>query len=333
MVVLYHYTTIFEREYGHPQPFPFHLDLGYYGVHLFFLISGFVIYMTLERTTNTRDFIISRATRLYPAYWAALALTFTVVALAGLPGREGTSLDALLNVSMLHQYVGARSVDGVYWTLTIELAFYAWMLAFWRIGLLSQPLRMLLVWLGINSLVVALAATFQIATPSAVSSALLIGYGNLFFAGIGFYLWKEHRSPASLLLITSSLVFEALLRPDSIATNIAIYALFALAISGRLRLLATRPLLYLGAISYPLYLVHQYIGYVIIRQLYASNISHPILILGIPIAIALLLAVFIHHFVEEPALHTLRQRFLRRTHPPSHVDEPSEETATLPLAS
>lgn len=331
MVVLFHYTTAFDDLYGHPTPLPFNFDIGYYGVHLFFLVSGFVIYMTLERTSDARRFVISRATRLFPAYWTAILITFAVVTLVGLPGSERTVWEALANLTMLQEYAGIRHIDGVYWTLSVELAFYAWMFIAFRAGLLRQPVRTLLIWLTVNILAIGTAVSLEVPLPQAVRILLLTEYGNLFFAGIGFYLWRQHHSPTAVVLIALTLILEATLRPDAIVINLAINALFALATTRRFPLLATRPLLYLGAISYPLYLVHQYIGYVIIRQLYAWNLGHPLIILSVPITLALLLAALIHHTIETPALR-LRAHLLTR---PTPIDEPTalDEPTTLARAS
>ncbi len=78
-VVAFHYTTFYQQEQGHLQPLGFGFPAGNYGVHLFFLISGFVIFMSLERTRSAMDFAVSRFSRLFPAYWAAMAITAAVV--------------------------------------------------------------------------------------------------------------------------------------------------------------------------------------------------------------------------------------------------------------
>lgn len=51
------------------------MSYGFYGVHLFFVVSGFVILTSLERS-GPRKFIISRFVRLYPVYWLVCGLTF-----------------------------------------------------------------------------------------------------------------------------------------------------------------------------------------------------------------------------------------------------------------
>jgi peptidoglycan/LPS O-acetylase OafA/YrhL len=58
MVVLYHYTTKYQELYGHTGATLIDLRAGRNGVQLFFAISGFVIFMTLERTKKPLDFIV-----------------------------------------------------------------------------------------------------------------------------------------------------------------------------------------------------------------------------------------------------------------------------------
>src|SRR5436305_3617009 len=54
-----------------------YFSAGQFGVTLFFLVSGFVIPMTLERG-SPRSFWIKRVCRLYPLYWASLALALAL---------------------------------------------------------------------------------------------------------------------------------------------------------------------------------------------------------------------------------------------------------------
>ena len=74
-VVLYHYTFGYTQVVGKHMP---GLDLiatdGHFGVYLFFIISGFVIFMTLERSAKAIDFSVSRFARLWPPYLACAAL-------------------------------------------------------------------------------------------------------------------------------------------------------------------------------------------------------------------------------------------------------------------
>ena len=54
---------------------------------------------------------------------------------------------------------------------------------------------------------------------------------------------------------------------------------------------------WLAAISYPLYLIHEMVGFTVIRQMRAHGLTHPTTIL-IPIAIVLAIAALVHYRVE-----------------------------------
>ncbi len=118
------------------------LQLGQLGVMLFFLCSGFIIPASLERGTSAsgrtaavRRFWRSRFFRLYPLYWVSLigALLLTV---SGTPtsGAPMGPLDWLVNATMLQGLAGAPHALGLYWTLTLELVFYAAMSALLLLG-------------------------------------------------------------------------------------------------------------------------------------------------------------------------------------------------------
>ena len=133
-VVLFHYTTRYDQLFGHAQAPLVAFPQGWLGVNLFFMISGFVIFMTLARTARPMDFVVSRFSRLYPAYWGAIVLTFALTHAIGLPGKT-VGWDVLaVNVTMVQGFFGVPHVDGVYWTLEVELLFYAWALLSFRLG-------------------------------------------------------------------------------------------------------------------------------------------------------------------------------------------------------
>jgi peptidoglycan/LPS O-acetylase OafA/YrhL len=126
------------------------IDLGKYGVLLFFLVSGYVIPMSLERHGSLRRFWIGRLCRIYPAYLAAIAL-FAVVCAAGWlrwpqSVRAETVTGVLAHATMLPELLGQRGALRVFWTLSYEMTFYlivsglfAWRLhrlsAWWAAGL------------------------------------------------------------------------------------------------------------------------------------------------------------------------------------------------------
>jgi peptidoglycan/LPS O-acetylase OafA/YrhL len=92
-----------------------HFDFGKYGVLLFFLVSGYVIPMSLERHGSLRRFWIGRLFRIYPAYLVTIAV---VVAIGGWRGG------LLAHASMLVDPLGQRGAVRVFWTLSYEMVFY-----------------------------------------------------------------------------------------------------------------------------------------------------------------------------------------------------------------
>src|SRR3954454_4749196 len=105
-----------------------HIDLGKYGVLLFFLVSGYVIPMSLERHGSLRRFWIGRLCRIYPAYLAAIALVLLLSAAGWLAWtsslRHQTAAIALAHVTMMSDLVGVRGAVRVFWTLSYEMTFY-----------------------------------------------------------------------------------------------------------------------------------------------------------------------------------------------------------------
>lgn len=126
------------------------IDLGKYGVLLFFLVSGYVIPMSLERHGSLRRFWIGRLGRIYPAYLGAIALV-GVLALAGWGSWQQSfgsqTVSAVLgHATMMTELLGLHGAVRVFWTLSYEMTFYlivsglfAWRLhrhsAWWAAGL------------------------------------------------------------------------------------------------------------------------------------------------------------------------------------------------------
>jgi peptidoglycan/LPS O-acetylase OafA/YrhL len=126
-VVAFHLSPVVLGHHLHLAVYR-HLDLGKYGVLLFFLVSGYVIPMSLERHGSLRRFWIGRLFRVYPAYLATIAV-MGVLILAGATTLHG-SLRAdpvsgvLAHATMLPDLLGLRGVVRVFWTLSYEMTFY-----------------------------------------------------------------------------------------------------------------------------------------------------------------------------------------------------------------
>jgi peptidoglycan/LPS O-acetylase OafA/YrhL len=113
------------------------LNLGQYGVFVFFLVSGYIVPASLERKGSIRGFWISRAFRLYPMFLVALVLS----AVAYETGHGSIAdagkhpLTAILGwLFMLQNLVAGLNVPVVVWTLSYEMVFYLLLAALFSWG-------------------------------------------------------------------------------------------------------------------------------------------------------------------------------------------------------
>lgn len=315
-VVIYHFTTRYQALYGFDIEPLLSFPLGKYGVQLFFVVSGFVIFLTLNACKHPFDFVVSRFARLYPVYWVAVLLTFSCVSYFGLSGRELSVKHGLINLSMLQGYLGIPDVDGVYWTLKWELAFYFWMLLVFTLGLQRHILKVCAAWLILQCLSGVMDLNFGHTIPAKLKIVMLITYCNLFVAGIVFYRIRNQSSSAWDWLILLGGVFNQWLLHDWIeaCVTLGIFSVFYLFCIGKIGFVATRPLVYLGTISYSLYLIHEYIGWITIRELQAMGLNINVVIL-IALTQSLLLASALTYGVERPGMAWIRKKYKMSVRP------------------
>jgi peptidoglycan/LPS O-acetylase OafA/YrhL len=320
-VVLYHYTGgnggAFKDETARDlfTPVSKITQFGYLGVELFFLISGFVILMSVWGR-GLADFAVSRITRLYPAYWFSVALIGAIYLTTGL-GR-GRPEDLIPNLTMFQRGMGVTDVSGVFWTLWVEMHFYALIALLVVAGTTYRNcLAFMATW--------SVLAIFADETGNETLKNLLIpSYAPYFVAGMAFYL--IHRFGSNLLLwgiaafswavSIRHAVPAATGKPYHIAPAdawpaapvivTATYAVMALVAIGALRRLRWRFFATLGALTYPTYLIHYELGPLIGHAIYPDIPRWPAT--AVIVAAVLAAAYLIHRFVERPAAAWLKPR-------------------------
>jgi peptidoglycan/LPS O-acetylase OafA/YrhL len=281
---------------------------GFLGVNLFFIISGFVILMTAQHGC-LRRFLVSRVTRLYPAFWACCTLTAVVVGLADDPRFIVDFSQWLINMTMMSGFVGVSSVDGVYWSLFVELKFYLLVLVLIYFGQIGHVEKYLWLWLA--------AALLLWLRPLPFFYTLLIPqYAPYFIAGSAFYLvFREGWSASKLLLVILSYASSVLMVHDEWTRTQAYYAgvsfdfniiagavtsffiIFLLLATGKTRRFSHPAFVYFGALTYPLYLIHQNAGYILLNK-FAGGGQPPILLLIEVIVFMMLIAYLVHRVME-----------------------------------
>ncbi|MEU1399493.1 acyltransferase [Micromonospora zamorensis] len=323
LVVGFH-LTVFGNAWGGPDgaalpTLSLYTQFGWLGVYLFFLISGFVICMSAEGR-GLGQFAAARIIRLYPAYWFGVLATTAVLALWPVirePKRPG---DVLTNLTMFNDLMGVGAVDSVYWTLAHELRFY---LLFGLFVLVRgyTPRRVLLFaagWL--------IASLFAYRSIPMLTDLLVPRSAALFVGGMALFLIYRHGSDIYLwgLVGASWLVAlqmigtvdpyapsRTLLSSTQIsmveAVIVTLFYLVMAVVATRRLTVSWRWLTTAGALTYPLYLLHEYIGWVMIHYLHPAL---PAWLTGLTVVVILLVASWlVNRFVEKPLSGWMKRRF------------------------
>ncbi|NDU77252.1 acyltransferase family protein [Actinomadura sp. DSM 109109] len=297
---------------------------GYLGVHLFFLISGFVILMSVWGR-SPGDFAVSRIVRIFPAYWfsAVLSVVLYLLCDSAVPFRPGDPdpVQRLLpNLTLLQDGVHVEPLEVVYWTLWVELRFYVLiaLLAFAGITY-RRCVTFMVAWL--------LASAYAMQGGSELLKTVLFPeHAPYFIAGMAFFLIYRFRSNIALWLVIAACwalsvhylvqnispvnrwagVHETVI-PIVVTALYAIMALVALRKLGRLR---WRGLTFLGALTYPLYLVHEMVARAIVKAFFPHPILDRLTVLPVITVSALVTAWLVYKLVEGPLQKAMRPRLL-----------------------
>jgi peptidoglycan/LPS O-acetylase OafA/YrhL len=273
-------------------------QVGFVGVEVFFVISGFVIAFSAS-TAGAWDFARRRVLRLAPAVWLIAPLTALIaVAFAGADGV--TTAKQLVKTVFFHPFGGW--VDSVYWTLGIEIAFYGlvWLMI-WA-GLRSRIETLAYVLGGIGTVFWMTHAFVQPLHFESFETRLLqlalVHHGPLF--AIGMLLWRQWSESrvtkgrvlailvfcvAAAIQISDRAYIDAEKTGIDPAGGLAVLAwLVALAgiVASLLVNLRWHGFRTIGLMTYPLYLLHNVVGGALMGGLYRA---------GVPIYTAMLLAL------------------------------------------
>lgn len=295
---------------------------GYLGVHLFFLISGFVILMSTQDATP-RSFFISRVARLYPTLWIGATLTASAAWILGDTGFTVSIRDYLVNLTMLAHWFKTPFVDGAYWSLAYELHFYIFVWLALRFGLMKN-----LQWLLVGWLLISAVNAMRPMWP--VEFWLNAKWAPFFIAGGVFYLIRTRGiTPARLGLLSASFALaliyalldghrqnqsagnEFIQLPVIAAVITAIFLVFWLIAVNRFQVPKSPLVYYAGALTYPLYVIHQNLGYMLFKQLHQAWGS-TLIALAIMTTAIFCLSWAVHVIIERPAGKLLRNALNKR---------------------
>ena len=153
-VLLYHFGFWGPASHGVPQvALPWLTPVakyGFLGVPAFFVISGFVIAFSAEGRTAA-GFAIARFSRIYPTFVFCMTLTFLAIVYLGPPHFDASFRQWLANLFIAAPAFGQPYMDTSYWSLVIEVMFYAWVAVFIAAGLFPRRIdTIILIWLGVT---------------------------------------------------------------------------------------------------------------------------------------------------------------------------------------
>jgi len=311
-VLLFH-LTFWRGDDGHTPLTFLSMDLKvfHYSVEMFFITSGFVIFMTLEAVTSSRQFLVSRVARLFPAYWVSVIAT-TVVAY--LMERHPPTL-GVFAVNMTETFLRVSYVDNSYWTLGVEVQFYILIGLIFACGWLRRIDGLCLAFLGAVAIYKTALFYQGIQSASWVEESF-VEYGDFFV--IGVCMFRLRNQEGSWLTVLTMLLGvlstgwgggHQSLSPGALEYFLGTCALTVFmwfAVNGHVRFLRWRPLVFLGEMSYPLYLVHQRIGVAVMEAFYRHGVP-AVGAVAIATLAVWLLAVAIHFAVEKPGRRYLRK--------------------------
>ncbi|SDG06214.1 acyltransferase family protein [Terriglobus roseus] len=331
---------------------------GWVGVEIFFVLSGFVIAFSAAGS-GALDFVRKRFIRLYPAAWICASITALIRIIVN--KEPVASIEPLWRHSML-LVPNSTWIDGVYWTLGLEMIFYLILfvlLAFHAMKWLEAVMSVLTLagacfWLEALLTQLGVLKSFKAADIShhflhgRFSQILLLQHGCFFAAGVFLWLILLHRPTVTrwcfltLAVLTGAIeiFFHALdLEKLSGMANLPfawqlplalwLGSLVIIMLSVRRNELWSRffrrrgvHLVRIAALTtYPLYLVHQIVGYEMMS--FAFRRYSAFLCLVIACVACSLLAFAIHRFGELPLQRLLRKLTgLRRRDPLPAVSVP-----------
>lgn len=311
-VCFYHFTDPRDGLFREGDPLRNFTRYGWLGVEVFFVISGFVIpysmYLRAYRLRDAGGFLARRLKRLEPPYLVCIVLILGLNWLwTIIPGMDAKSQSVTAPQVFAHLgYLNAilDSLDSrwnyawlnpVFWTLAIEFQFYIFMAVVFPLLLHKSRFA-------------CLAATLAIALLGFIPSnvvALLPHWLPLFAVGIATFQSYAGKLPVAwyvALMIPLTAMSWQIVGDRQTAVGVATALTIRLVAARQVpRFLA--PLMFLGMISYSLYLVHIPIGEPLIDALSRQEVAYQqryfIAVAGL--AVSVVIAFLFWYAIERPS--------------------------------
>ena len=290
---------------------------GYLGVSVFFVISGFVISYSAENQ-SPYDFLVSRFSRIYPTFLILMSLTAVTIALSSNPRFDVDAQQYVANLFIFSLVLGEPFVDGVYWSIVLEVVFYAWIFLIIALGQFQRILTILPVWIALsfvnevfirsNDLQNLFITEYSVFFCLGIIINRLIRdfsvYGIALFGLAATYSLFTAHAGAAWYETAYSVELSRAIIAGTLITSVAIFVLLVdLKIDG----MYWPTVRLLGGATYGLYLIHQNIGYIAITALLDHIHAIGAIVL---VSTALITFSILFHLAIERRINTAVKRFL-----------------------
>ena len=309
--------------YGNQYDF-FHS--GSLGVELFFLISGFVIFISLEKSGALKIFLFKRWLRLFPAMLiASIIIYITSFYFTERPMGKPELSSLLPGLSFIDESWWSIALgkpvsplEGSFWSLYVEVKFYifAALIYYWKgkFFLIKSLLGLFLFAIIIHALDASIDY-LPLHRIEQLSDALSINYFGWFAAGACFY--EFHKTNVikwfifgiMIALLCSFTIYDVSYSDKLIILVLSLIFAYSLINTRLQRILQSKFLLFFGLISYPLYLLHENMMVSIIIKLDTLDTGIALFLLpAIAVMFISVIAYIIVRFIE-PAVKNSFKKF------------------------
>lgn len=304
---------------------------GVTGVDLFFMISGFVIFMSLNAIQTLKDFWAFRCFRLYPAYWLSIIIAIINYNFLVHFNFHRHWNDLIGNLLMIQPLFKSENLVDAYWTLYVELCFYTFISLVWYFKLTAKIEQIILAGLTFILIINSFYLLLETSSAGYVHFFILfrgvmplISFFGFFASGIAYYNiyikgWSLRRITILIFSFLLTLVIHSISGKANLFVSLwerimceAVFnLLLILIVSKKAGFLKARWMMFLGTISYALYLIHESIGIGINKYLLLFTNSQFAALVGV--AGSIVLAGLITYLYDKPIHAWLKKQYLTNT--------------------
>ena len=292
LVILFHFTArLPPAALNITEGAPWPVSFGWTGVYFFFIISGYCIFITLEKSATVGVFLARRFSRIYPAFAAAVLLLFAFGLVTQVPSVPAANFHetppGLIDVAINLVFLGELGewVNGSFWSIAVEIKFYLLVALLWalvpngvRFTRIFSILALVMAPIWMASTLLSNAGSGPISPQSMLKFLAIAPYLTFFAVGI---LGRQQQTGAMATrwwMLANVAMGTAVIGVEEYSSsldgswvNAVIVALVYLAMAGLFlrfvsgKALPTIPFLshgvaQLGFLSFSWYLIHETIG-------------------------------------------------------------------------